>query len=807
MADSFFGFNTQIPSYEDEDLAVVDPSLANLEDDIDLLNDDTFGTGASVDDWEEAHRKLAGLDLHGEDKPAWNDELSRKKLKADDDTNLEEEEEILEQCLAKLVDEDDLEEPNKAYAATGYKDIPAPSVISSAWDGSSPLSSPTSSDSLHDLINPATNIWASPDHSQIFKETANATPKSVQSSDKKPNRRPYSPAFEDDAIIEALPKPTENLLPPSSFTKKVPTTAIRLEDLEKEFTNESPHSMGQQETPRPSMIGRPPPGLPPPPMMRSPQVLHGYPPMPFPQHASQIYPRASSPGPGLRPFPRTPQMFQNQQMYNKQPLPPGMGHRQGYPGTPPPRMQNQLFGKMRSDPAHLMRRLGLPNQPRFSTPPSNYQNPNMRSPYPDNRYMNQRYNNYPKQHQQQQQQNQHQPTDLEKKIHSILTADENLNNKDRYAGLMTRKEKEWIIKIQLLQLTSSNPNMDDYYFQTHESRKRAKERAKRGEGVEFQYTGGQTQQMALPQFDREERHYKPLDFQNTLGKVSASHISHPREMVQVPNNYKDLDQEKGTQGSSIKETRRRRRIMIVIDKAYDIQLQLDDLDSKLLESPAEQSNSIMEAKQDKVDKLFQLLKLNAQDELSNNDAELIIQVMSVRKGKVLISRLLHYFKQAQAEAILQSICRNIVMVIKKDNQDELLPLLINPLGRVVDVATAEVVFRSLKYVVYGNNDPASPLSSVLANQFGIAVLSSLLKKANSSTFPSDNKEEYPKTWDAIVSQVAKEFSDVPVKLLAKNMSGVTPLVTVLGSCDVAYDKSSLQEHYRLALSTREELKS
>jgi DNA topoisomerase 2-associated protein PAT1 len=30
---------------------------------------------------------------------------------------------------------------------------------------------------------------------------------------------------------------------------------------------------------------------------------------------------------------------------------------------------------------------------------------------------------------------------------------------------MTRREKEWIIKIQLLQLTSNNPNMDDYYFQ------------------------------------------------------------------------------------------------------------------------------------------------------------------------------------------------------------------------------------------------------------------------------------------------------------------------------------------------------
>ena len=55
---------------------------------------------------------------------------------------------------------------------------------------------------------------------------------------------------------------------------------------------------------------------------------------------------------------------------------------------------------------------------------------------------------------------------MEKKIHDILgDANEQRNVDDAYAGLMTRREKEWLIKIQLLQLTSSNPQLDDYYFQ------------------------------------------------------------------------------------------------------------------------------------------------------------------------------------------------------------------------------------------------------------------------------------------------------------------------------------------------------
>jgi hypothetical protein len=45
-----------------------------------------------VDDWETAHRKLAGLELQGDIKPTFDDAQSSKKpkVKGEDDTNLEE---------------------------------------------------------------------------------------------------------------------------------------------------------------------------------------------------------------------------------------------------------------------------------------------------------------------------------------------------------------------------------------------------------------------------------------------------------------------------------------------------------------------------------------------------------------------------------------------------------------------------------------------------------------------------------------------------------------------------------------------
>lgn len=40
-----------------------------------------------------------------------------------------------------------------------------------------------------------------------------------------------------------------------------------------------------------------------------------------------------------------------------------------------------------------------------------------------------------------------------------------LKDWDHYAEIMSAKEKEWIIKLQMIQLQSENPHQDDYYYQ------------------------------------------------------------------------------------------------------------------------------------------------------------------------------------------------------------------------------------------------------------------------------------------------------------------------------------------------------
>merc|ERR1719188_2379625 len=50
---------------------------------------------------------------------------------------------------------------------------------------------------------------------------------------------------------------------------------------------------------------------------------------------------------------------------------------------------------------------------------------------------------------------------------------------DEFAGLMTPRERQWIVNIQLQQLKCENPFVDDYYFTVYNQKK---EREAAGDG-------------------------------------------------------------------------------------------------------------------------------------------------------------------------------------------------------------------------------------------------------------------------------------------------------------------------------------
>lgn len=41
-------------------------------------------------------------------------------------------------------------------------------------------------------------------------------------------------------------------------------------------------------------------------------------------------------------------------------------------------------------------------------------------------------------------------------------------SRDPYSNLMTQREKEWVARIQMMQLQSTDPYLDDYYYQVQQ---------------------------------------------------------------------------------------------------------------------------------------------------------------------------------------------------------------------------------------------------------------------------------------------------------------------------------------------------
>ncbi|XP_015774966.1 PREDICTED: protein PAT1 homolog 1-like isoform X1 [Acropora digitifera] len=849
MAGALFGFNSEIPAFEDEDLSELDPTLTNLDDGntYDELNDDTFGAGALEDDWELSHRKLTGINDEGTQGSQVTDWIREKDIEKrgpkpsksrDEQSHLQEdfedelnrEEEILQQHLAKLVDDDDTDAITIPRTSTKYKDIKHPSGVNPIWDGSSPLSSPTSSSSINHLISPSSNIWGSP--SKIDKENKNKGPVNTQRSPldplikaeserKQKLRRPFSPAFEDDSIVTAIPPP--GLLPPSRFMKKSPpVNAIRLEDLEKELTGDKSAPQQVPELPkealRKTMIGQPPPGIPMPVMAP---------------------PGFRSPAPRMQTRPVLHHMFQTPRPSNsKQPIPPGMAGMPGILGPVPsphllrtprtPVRARDPFSMMHTDPGRLMLRGGLlgnfpmsPQHARFSSPQLHnrrFQDP--RQNFPRNQYDNRWFHDGRSPRQQDRGEHQHQFTDLERKIHNILTLCEDGSRKDDpYAGLMTRREKEWLIKIQLLQLTSNQPDLDDYYFQTYTRRKTSKEHVEQSEGVQLKLNVPEdnkevreTTKMALPQFEREKRNYTPVDFQGSLGKVSSASVQHPRQMVDltIVRNAKAPEQDKQGVTTPLKDTKKRSQVLITIEKGYDFLLNIESIDKKLIHVDGEERNKVVETRQIALTKLFNLFKLST-EECDRFDDELFVQFLFIQKGRNLFSRALSMFNKVQIEAVLMAISRNILLLIKRDSGDESLQNLIVPINRVSELISPPAVMRCLRSMVFAQSNSTnqgSPLSVVLVNQFGSAMFSALLGRAAViSNGLTESEDEMRKSWLNIVSQVSTEFQDIPVKQLGRNLDAAERLVALVSSSTDIQTRALLQEHLRLASSTKPEIET
>ncbi|XP_052864379.1 protein PAT1 homolog 1-like [Anopheles cruzii] len=244
------------------------------------------------------------------------------------------------------------------------------------------------------------------------------------------------------------------------------------------------------------------------------------------------------------------------------------------------------------------------------------------------------------------------------------------DKRDEHANMMSNREKQWLIAIQLTQLNSDTPYLSDYYFTVYKERMAALKgdsdnRAYKNNQLNHPFAqstpgGSKTvtgynreRKVSEPKANGTEgkdagRPCTPLQFANSLGKLQYGSVIAPRKIIDM--DVIGNDQVNGNSGPSGQETtlmqRKARHVLMLIETLYRLVLKLEDLQNPtamkaavLLREKREREHRLNHQDASFVDdtESFDELVASVVGHLSQ---EKTAAIMLVRKGKVLLRRIL-----------------------------------------------------------------------------------------------------------------------------------------------------------------------
>ncbi|XP_062384752.1 protein PAT1 homolog 1 isoform X1 [Sardina pilchardus] len=326
-------------------------------------------------------------------------------------------------------------------------------------------------------------------------------------------------------------------------------------------------------------------------------------------------------------------------------------------------------------------------------------------------------------------------------------------SRDPYSNLMTQKEKEWVARIQMMQLQSTDPYLDDYYYQNYyEKMEKRLERDKDCIRKE------PTTKLITPQVAKLEQTYRPVQFAGSLGKLTVSSVNNPRKMIDAVVTTRTDDEEKREK----QVWNKRRQILYTVEKMYSLLLEVQDFEKKFLQTPEEQREALLEQHKTHTLQLYNSLKEKEwEDRVSD---EQCLMIMSVRKGKRLMSRLLPFLPPPQAAAVVMGIARNLPALAKKDKHDQqVLCWLVEPVAVVIQSMSSSALTDLLQEL----QGSEGQLPRVLQNKFGVTLLYLILSEGERMQSSDPNCQLMDDNrWTELVFSVTRELLKVPSSSLS-----------------------------------------
>lgn len=332
---------------------------------------------------------------------------------------------------------------------------------------------------------------------------------------------------------------------------------------------------------------------------------------------------------------------------------------------------------------------------------------------------------------------------------------------DEYAGLMSQRDKQFIINIQLSQLKCDNPFIDDYYYTMFTTKKEANDDA------------SNEPHFLLNESGDTEAEYVPTQFQNSLGRLQVVTVKAPRQIIDLgvmrcpdtpPSPASPTAEASVAPGATVVKTQAKRvdykQVLLQIERLYFILLEVEALKLKLSAIPtgAPLREQVTLELTTQIQQLVTAL----------NKAGLLTQILQVRKGRGLLSRCLSHLPGAAVARVCQEMTNQLVAVSRETCWSEKVwPHLARYISQA-SLAALEVAVSGLvrapqqRTAAAAAAAAASPLAAVLASPLGINAILALLQRAATAAKRGQDKISVPVWREVITKLLLVAAADAPV---------------------------------------------
>ncbi|NXB26157.1 PATL2 protein, partial [Rhagologus leucostigma] len=165
--------------------------------------------------------------------------------------------------------------------------------------------------------------------------------------------------------------------------------------------------------------------------------------------------------------------------------------------------------------------------------------------------------------------------------------------------------------------------------------------------------------LVTPFIQKVETYDSVVRIAGSLGQVTVSTCYSPRRAIDAVH-HALMEEEVGMH---------RLRALHRIEKLFLQLMEVEEVQQKMSLALGEQEPPRQEQKSQKVESIYQALKIRACSSEEEAEDE-FLQLLCVRKGKKLVARLLPHLTQEPREKILLTITHHLPFLMKKDILDE-----------------------------------------------------------------------------------------------------------------------------------------